>query len=149
MADAHQSPVCGKTRSNPKEKLGQNQHCQPACNIPNKPTDNKTCHSQNQALALGEVPGTTHHTGSFIHLPHGILPTPQGSGCHTGMEAKAQRGPNQMLTQRDLRLPCKQSSPYTCPPTLQPHRRAQIVGKQPVPLPFHHPNIGPQLDHTG
>lgn len=137
-----------RSRSNSKGKLGQNQHSQPTCNVPNKSTENKTCHSQNPALAQG--PGTRYHAQSFTHLPHGVHPTPQGSGCHTGVEAKAQRGSDQMASQRDLRLPCTQPSPCTCLPISPPHTRVQtVVGNQPIPPPFQHPSTEAQLDHTG
>lgn len=138
-----------RPRSNSKGKLGQNQHSQPTYNMPNKPTENKTCHSQNSALTQGGGPGTRYHVQSFIHLPHGVHPTPQGSGCHTGVEAKAQRGSDQMASQRDLRLPCTQPSPCTCVPISLPHRKVQTVGKQPILPPFQHPSTGAQLDHTG
>lgn len=138
-----------RPRSNPKGKLGQNQHSQPTCNMPNKPTENKTYHFQNLALAQEGGPGTKYHAWSFTHLPHGVHPTPQGSGCHTGVETKAQRGSDQMASQRDLRLPCRKPSPHTCLPISQPHHRVQAVGKQPIPPPFQHPSTGPQLDHTG
>lgn len=82
-----------RPRSNPKGKLGQNQHSQPTCNMPNKPTENKTYHFQNLALAQEGGPGTKYHAWSFTHLPHGVHPTPQGSGCHTGVETKAQSPP--------------------------------------------------------
>ena len=41
-----------RPRRNLRGMLGQNQPCQPACNTPNKP-NNKTCDSQNPALAQG------------------------------------------------------------------------------------------------
>lgn len=108
--------------------------------MPNKPTD-KTCDSQNPALAQGGGPGTEHCAGSFTHLPHGIFPTSQGSGYHTGMEAKAQRESDQTVSQRGTQAALHSAFPLYLPPT--PSAPPQSPeGKEPEAWSCQHPSTG-------